>query len=51
MQAAYAALFGRPPNQHEIKRAIAFLKGQDRKAAWTLLCHTLLAANEFIYLR
>jgi hypothetical protein len=52
VQAAYAALYGRAATQREIERALAFLKNEeDRKAAWTLLCHTLLAANEFIYLR
>ncbi|MBI5757263.1 MAG: PSD1 domain-containing protein [Planctomycetales bacterium] len=49
---AYTALYARPASEHEVTRAVAFVKNQTRpNEAWTLLCHTLLAANEFIYLR
>jgi hypothetical protein len=49
---AYATLYSRPATGPEIRRAIAFLDSQpDRREAWSLLCHTLIAANEFIYLR
>ena len=49
---AYTALYARPASEYEVTRAVAFVKTQTRhNEAWTLLCHTMLAANEFIYLR
>jgi hypothetical protein len=49
---AYIALYARPASEHEIARAIAFLDRQpSHDQGLALLCHTLLAANEFIYLR
>jgi hypothetical protein len=52
VQQAYALLYARPASEQETKRALAFLTRQpDRKQAWPLLCHTLIAANEFMYLR
>ncbi|MBC8115489.1 MAG: PSD1 domain-containing protein [Candidatus Saccharimonas sp.] len=52
VEQAYVALYARPPTEQEATRAIGFVKGRsDRHEAWTLLCHTLLAANEFLYLR
>ncbi len=52
LQLAYASLYSRPPGEQETRRALSFLDSQtDRKEAWAVLCHTLLAANEFIYLR
>ena len=52
VQQAYAAAYARPASDHEVTRALAFLTSRtDRDEAWTLLCHTLLAANEFLYLR
>ena len=52
VQQAYAQLYARPAGDLEAKRALAFVsKHPDRKEAWTLLCHTLMAANEFMYLR
>jgi hypothetical protein len=52
VQQAYSILFARNGSEHETNRALAFLKSQpDQKDAWTLLCHTLLATNEFLYLR
>jgi hypothetical protein len=57
---AYVKAYGRLPVAAERKRAERFLSefqadaGQDaatvRQEAWTILCQTLLAANEFIYL-
>ncbi len=55
VQQVYAALYGRPPAEHEKTDALALIRGlsaadkPDR--AWALLCQTLFAANEFIYLR
>ena len=50
VQRAYALLFGRQPTVREIERATAFLK-PDPDAALPLLCQTLLAANEFVFVR
>ena len=52
VQQAYAALYGRPASEQETQRVLGFVKTRpDRKEAWTLLCHTMMAANEFMYLR
>lgn len=52
VQQAFAALYARPAAPQETSRVLAFVKRHpDRKEAWTLLCHTLMAANEFMYLR
>ncbi len=55
LQQAYAALFGRPPADHEKADAFALLRdlsaADKPERAWPLLCQTLFAANEFIYLR
>jgi cytochrome c553 len=52
VQQVYVQLYARPAGEMEAKRALDFLKRHpDRKEAWTLLCHTLMAANEFMYLR
>jgi hypothetical protein len=52
VQLAYTTLYARPPAAHERERAVAFVhKHPDTRAAWALLCHTLMAANEFMYLR
>ena len=53
---AYLQIFDRPPSADETERVIRFLdsaKNSEAKdpnlAAWTALCQTLFAANEFIY--
>jgi len=52
VQRAYATVYARRASDHEVARALTFLTSRtDRDEAWTLLCHTLLAANEFLYLR
>ncbi len=52
VQAAYEALYARTATPHEEQRALTFVKGKsDAREAWSLLCHTLMAANEFMYLR
>jgi hypothetical protein len=52
VQRAYELLYARPPNAHETARAVALInKHADHHEAWSLLCHTLMAANEFMYLR
>ncbi|MSU33750.1 MAG: DUF1549 domain-containing protein [Pedosphaera sp.] len=52
---AYALLYGRPPVDHEKSNALElfhdFCATEKPDRAWALLCQTLLAANEFIYLR
>jgi len=60
LELAYVKAYGRTPSSAERKRAERFLNefqaadGKDttaaRTEAWTVLCQTLLAANEFIYL-
>ncbi len=55
VQEIYVSLFGRPPSDHEKADALALvrdLSASDKpEHAWALLCQTLFAANEFIYLR
>ena len=61
---AYNLAYSRPALPQEIKRALSYLetlrkdfatKSSDasagRNQAWSLFCQTLLAGNEFIYLR
>ncbi|VTU02620.1 secreted protein containing duf1549 : Uncharacterized protein OS=Pirellula staleyi (strain ATCC 27377 / DSM 6068 / ICPB 4128) GN=Psta_3334 PE=4 SV=1: PSCyt1: PSCyt2: PSD1 [Gemmataceae bacterium] len=58
---AYRRAFGRPPTTEEAAEALAFLKQQvgaeraaptadGRRKAWIDFCHTLLNANEFLYI-
>jgi hypothetical protein len=55
LQQVYAALYGRPPGDHEKAAALALIQdfsaADKPERAWALLCQTLFAANEFIYLR
>ncbi|MEZ6133360.1 MAG: PSD1 and planctomycete cytochrome C domain-containing protein [Pirellulaceae bacterium] len=46
---AYQVTLGRLPNSTEIDRATEFLANDDTRLS--LFCHSLLACNEFIYLR
>ena len=61
---AYTKAYGRPPTDREITRAQAFIQRFEQSAytrepaakeprteAWSALCQTILAANEFIYLQ
>ena len=52
---AYALLYGRPPTDQEQANALTLLREfattEKTERAWALLCQTLFAANEFIYLR
>jgi hypothetical protein len=49
---AYDLAYGREPNTRELDRASRFIEGSPNKdEAWSLLCQSLLAANEFMYLR
>ncbi|MDB6075520.1 MAG: Planctomycete cytochrome [Verrucomicrobiaceae bacterium] len=55
LKQVYQLLYGRAAQEHEIDHSIAFLnhlrttEAPDR--AWALLCQSLMAANEFMYLR
>ena len=55
VQQLYAALYGRPPLDHEKADTLALIRdfsaADKPERAWALLCQTLFAANEFIYLR
>lgn len=64
IQTAYNCALGRAPTEKEIEIARSFLsdvtsgahskEGQERvdeKKAWSLFCQSLLASNEFMYLR
>jgi cytochrome c553 len=55
VEQAYALLYGRPPVDHETAGALALLRElsitEKPERAWALLCQSLFAANEFIYLR
>jgi hypothetical protein len=51
----YQRIYGRPPAQKEVGRALDFLKkyestGATRVAAWQGLCRVLLSSNEFVYI-
>ena len=54
IEVAYGTALGRAPTKREIERALAFLSGledSDEGRSWSLFCQSLLACNEFIYLR
>jgi hypothetical protein len=55
LQHLYALLYGRQPLDHEKADALAFVRDlsatESSDRAWALLCQSLFAANEFIYLR
>ncbi|HEY2844635.1 MAG TPA: PSD1 and planctomycete cytochrome C domain-containing protein [Bryobacteraceae bacterium] len=55
VQFAYTSLFSRPAQPRELKEALAmvheFAATEPQEKAWALVCQTLYAANEFIYLR
>jgi hypothetical protein len=55
VQQAYAIVFSRPPQQHEVADALAMVRefraSEPPERAWALFCQALYAANEFIYLR
>jgi hypothetical protein len=58
---AYRRTLGREPETQEVERALKFLfdvtggegrwQAADRQTAWSLLCQSLMASNEFIYVR
>jgi hypothetical protein len=62
---AYERALGRPPHEHELQRALTFVREITAGAltgaasfdppaeqrAWALFCQSLFACNEFIYLR
>ncbi|QEG00491.1 Planctomycete cytochrome C [Stieleria maiorica] len=58
---AYRRAVGREPSPNETERAIGFLTkltdgagdddGRSQRQAWSLFCQSLMASNEFIYLR
>ena len=55
LELAYQHAYGRPPTAKELVRARKFLAefkpdSAASPSAWTVLCQSLLAANEFIYL-
>lgn len=60
IRVAYERAFGRSPTDAETKRALAFVAASiagdgdtaaARRRAWSLLCQSLLATNEFIYVK
>jgi Protein of unknown function (DUF1549)/Protein of unknown function (DUF1553)/Planctomycete cytochrome C len=55
VQEIYALLYDRAPSEREKERVLAaireFSRGGKPESGWSLMCQTLLAANEFIYLR
>lgn len=55
LELAYLKAYARPPSAKELTRAKKFLAdfkpdSAASPSAWAVLCHSLLAANEFIYL-
>lgn len=53
IQFAYQVAFARSPTANEMKIANNFLVefNENKEQGWALFCHSLLASNEFIYLR
>ena len=48
---AYRRVLGRPPTKEERRDAVQYVQARsDQAAAWTSLCKTLLASNEFHYI-
>jgi mono/diheme cytochrome c family protein len=48
---AYALLFGRPPREGEVRRALDFLAGgKPTEAAWVEYAQVLLGSNEFLFI-
>ena len=51
----YVLLYSRPPTEQEKVDVLALVRdfgaADNPNRAWPLLCHTLYAASEFIYLR
>jgi hypothetical protein len=50
VDAAYLRMFARKPTAEERARALAFLEGPSRSAAWAAFCQALFASAEFRYL-
>ena len=55
---AYEAALGRSPTSAEVRRAVGFVEAAraassstTQRQAWALFCQSLLACNEFIYVR
>ncbi|MCC9603238.1 PSD1 and planctomycete cytochrome C domain-containing protein [Stieleria sp. JC731] len=50
---AYQVAFGRPPSETESARAMRFIKeaSDSERQAWAMFCQSMLAANEFMYIR
>jgi hypothetical protein len=49
---AYDLAYGRAPTTSELSRATRFIESApNTEEAWNLLCQSLLASNEFMYLR
>jgi hypothetical protein len=49
---AYDLAYGRAPKTSELSRATRFIESApNTEEAWNLLCQSLLASNEFMYLR
>jgi hypothetical protein len=61
VELAYEMAVGRKPEMLEAERALAFVdkwraslvaQGEEaERSAWTMFCHSLMASNEFIYVR
>jgi hypothetical protein len=52
LQRAYALTYNREPTLREVDRAKHFIQDSpNQDEAWNLLCQSLMAANEFMYLR
>ena len=49
----YANVYSRKPTSGESERAVSFINefSQERQDRWQALCQTLVASNEFLYLR
>lgn len=58
IQALYLTAYGRPPQPAEVNSIQGFLQRSQRESlapsdleSWVALCHTILAANEFLYIQ
>ncbi len=61
VEVAYETALGRKPSSNETERALAFVNkwktefiaqgDEAERSAWAMFCHSLMASNEFIYVR
>jgi hypothetical protein len=54
IRSSYETAFSRPPSTSELRRGLAYIattEEQEKRRRWLQFCQSLLASNEFIYVR